>query len=93
MANYKINDSARLADDVQKSLCDRLSKKYAGIRNLGVKQGPFYVLVGATMPSILVETAFISNEHDAALLESQEYQDAAASGILAGIRNYIKGLH
>jgi N-acetylmuramoyl-L-alanine amidase len=93
MANYKINDSARLADDVQKSLCDRVAKKYAGTRNLGVKQGPFYVLVGATMPSILVETAFISNEHEAGLLGSQEYQETTASGILLGIRNYIKGLH
>jgi N-acetylmuramoyl-L-alanine amidase len=93
MANYKINDSARLADDVQKSLCDRVAKRYAGTRNLGVKQGPFYVLVGATMPSILVETAFISNEHEAGLLENKEYQDTAAFGILQGIRNYIKGLH
>lgn len=93
MANYKINDSARLADDVQKSLCDRVAKKYAGARNLGVKQGPFYVLVGATMPSILVEVAFISNEHEAELLGSQEYQETTASGILMGIRNYIKGLH
>ena len=93
MANYKINDSARLADDVQKSLCDRVAKKYAGTRNLGVKQGPFYVLVGATMPSILVETAFISNDHEAGLLVSQEYQETTASGILAGIRSYIKGLH
>ncbi len=93
MANYKINDSARLADDVQKSLCDRLSRKYSGTRNLGVKQGPFYVLVGATMPSILVETAFISNEHEAELLTSDAYQESAASGILQGIRNYIKRLH
>ncbi len=93
MANYKINDSARLAEEVQKNLCDRVSKKYDGTRNLGVKQGPFYVLVGATMPSILVETAFISNEHEAGLLENKEYQETTASGILQGIRNYIKGLH
>lgn len=93
MANYKINDSARLAEDVQKSLCDKVAKKYPGTRNLGVKQGPFYVLVGATMPSILVETAFISNDHEASHLEDSEFQETAASGILQGIRNYIKGLH
>jgi N-acetylmuramoyl-L-alanine amidase len=93
MANYKINDSARLADDVQKALHGRLEKKYSGIKNLGVKQGPFYVLVGATMPSILVETAFVSNEHDAELLKDSDYQESTAAGILEGVRNYIKELH
>ena len=86
MANYKINDSARLADDVQKALHGKLEKKFGGIKNLGVKQGPFYVLVGATMPSILVETAFISNEHDAELLTDSDYQEATAVGILEGVR-------
>lgn len=93
MANYKINDSARLADDVQKSLHGKLEKKFNGIKNLGVKQGPFYVLVGATMPSILVEAAFVSNEHDAELLIDDNYQDATAAGIVDGVRNYIKELH
>ncbi|MHC1698249.1 MAG: N-acetylmuramoyl-L-alanine amidase [Geobacteraceae bacterium] len=93
MANYKINDSARLADDVQKSLHGKLERKYRGIKNLGVKQGPFYVLVGATMPSILVETAFISNEHDAELLSDSDYHEATASGIVEGVRSYIKQLH
>lgn len=93
MANYKINDSARLADDVQKALHGKLEKKFGGIKNLGVKQGPFYVLVGATMPSILVETAFVSNDHDAELLTDNDYQEATAAGILEGVRSYIKGLH
>jgi N-acetylmuramoyl-L-alanine amidase len=93
MANYKINDSARLADDVQTSLHGKLEKKYGGLKNLGVKQGPFYVLVGATMPSILVETAFVSNEHDAELLTDNDYQDATAVGIVDGVRSYIKELH
>lgn len=92
MANHKINDSARMAEEVQKSLHSRVVKKYQGAKNLGVKQGPFYVLVGATMPSILVETAFISNDHEAGLLIDRDYQDTAATGILDGIRNYIKTL-
>lgn len=92
MANHKINDSARMAEEVQKALHARVAKKYQGTRNLGVKQGPFYVLVGATMPSILVETAFISNEHEAELLIDRDFQDTASTGILDGIRNYIKTL-
>jgi len=93
MANYKINDSARLAEDVQKSLHGKLEKKFGGMKNLGVKQGPFYVLVGATMPSILVETAFISNEREVELLTDDDYQETAAAGILEGVRSYIKNLH
>ncbi len=93
MANYKINDSARLAEEVQKALYSRVSRRHHEARNLGVKQGPFYVLVGATMPSILVEAAFISNDQEAELLRDPQYQEATATGIMEGIRNYLKGSH
>lgn len=92
MANYKLNDSARMADDVQKNLYRKIEKQFGGTRNLGVKQGPFYVLVGATMPSILVETAFISNETEVARLRNSQYQDTTVSGIVDGIREYIASL-
>ena len=92
MANYKLNDSARLADEVQKSLCKKVTKQYPGTKNLGVKQGPFYVLVGATMPSILVETAFISNQNEVTRLKDPEFQDTTASGIIDGIKGYIANL-
>ena len=64
MANAKINESSRLATEIQESLVQRISKKYSNVRDLGVRQGPFYVLLGATMPSVLVETAFISNPRE-----------------------------
>jgi len=89
MANYKLNDSAHLADEVQKALYKKALTGYPSVKNLGVKQGPFYVLVGATMPSILVETAFLSNERDEQKLLDPEYQDVTAQGILDGIRGYI----
>lgn len=89
MANHKLHDSARLADQVQKSLHKKISKQFEGTRNLGVKQGPFYVLVGATMPSILVETAFISNETEEERLKDLEYQETAVVGIIDGIKGYI----
>jgi N-acetylmuramoyl-L-alanine amidase len=92
MANYKLNDSAHLAEEVQKSLHKRLAGRYSGERNLGVKQGPFYVLVGATMPSILVEAAFISNEKEEARLKDPEFQDQVAEGVLDGIVSYISAL-
>ena len=92
MANYKLNDSAHLADDVQKALYKKALTGYPTVKNLGVKQGPFYVLVGATMPSILVETAFVSNERDEVKLKDPQYQDLTAEGILSGIKGYIASL-
>lgn len=92
MANYKLNDSAHLADEVQKALYKKIHGHYSGTRNLGVKQGPFYVLVGATMPSILVEVAFISNEAEEARLKDQTFLDRTADGIVDGIRGYIQTL-
>ena len=92
MANYKLNDSAHLAEEVQKALYKRMSGSYPATKNLGVKQGPFYVLVGATMPSILVESAFISNEKEEARLRDPAFQEQVAEGILDGIISYIASL-
>jgi N-acetylmuramoyl-L-alanine amidase len=92
MANYKLNDSAHLADEVQKAVYKRVSGSYSSTKNLGVKQGPFYVLVGATMPSILVESAFISNEREEARLKDPAFQEQVAEGILEGIISYIASL-
>ena len=92
MANYKLNDSAHLANEVQKALHKKALTGYPTVKNLGVKQGPFYVLVGATMPSILVETAFVSNERDELKLKDPQYQDLTAEGILSGIKGYLASL-
>jgi N-acetylmuramoyl-L-alanine amidase len=92
MANSKINDSAHLADEVQKGTYKRVSSRYPATRNNGVKQGPFYVLLGATMPSILVETAFLSNEAEEKNLNDPEYQETTVEGIVDGVRAYVTGL-
>lgn len=93
MANYKLNDSAHLAEEVQKALFKATKEKYPDTKSLGVKQGPFYVLVGATMPSILVETAFISNSTEEGRLKDTAYHTLAAEGILDGIQAYIASLN
>ncbi|MCK5619559.1 MAG: N-acetylmuramoyl-L-alanine amidase, partial [Candidatus Krumholzibacteria bacterium] len=61
--NEYINESSTFAEFVQKAMSDRLS-----IRNRGVKQANFVVLQGATMPAVLIETGFLSNPHEEALL-------------------------
>jgi N-acetylmuramoyl-L-alanine amidase len=92
MANYKLNDSAHLADEVQRSLFKKIRASYSDVKNLGVKQGPFYVLVGATMPSILVETAFLSNATEESRLKDPVYLEMTSEGILEGVRSYIMSL-
>lgn len=89
MKNEKINESSRLAADVQKSLCHDMRKKYSGIVNLGVKQAPFYVLIGARMPSILIETSFLSNKKECKRLLSPKYQNALCDSIVDGVEHYI----
>ena len=92
MANYKLNDSAHLADEVQRALHKKARSHYPDVKNLGVKQGPFYVLVGASMPSILVETAFLSNATEEARLNDPAFQILAAEGIFDGVRSYVISL-
>ena len=90
MQNAKINESSRLASHVQKATCKHLEKKYSQINSKGVKQAPFYVLLGAQMPAVLVETSFISNNRECKRLKDPAYQDRLAEGILQGIQGYIK---
>jgi N-acetylmuramoyl-L-alanine amidase len=90
MQNAKINESSRLATKVQSAMVQHLGSNFGYIQNKGVKQAPFYVLLGAQMPSILVEAAFISNPRECKRLTDEKYQEAVADGIVKGIRKYIQ---
>jgi len=92
MANYKLNDSAHLAEEVQKALYKRISGQDPATKNLGVKQGPFYVLVGATMPSILAEISFLTNGQEAALLRGGAYRQQIAEALFNGVMRYQRSL-
>jgi N-acetylmuramoyl-L-alanine amidase len=85
----KINESSRMAGTIQRSLAGKLGSTYR-IKNNGVKQAMFYVLHGAKMPSILVETSFISNPAEEKLLKSSDYKDTIALGIARGVADYAK---
>ncbi|MCG8470614.1 MAG: N-acetylmuramoyl-L-alanine amidase [Desulfobacterales bacterium] len=93
MKNAKINESSRLARYVQTSLVGSLKGKYSKIQDKGVKQAPFYVLLGARMPAILVETAFISNKRECKRLTSSAYQNRICDGIVKGVKRYIESTH
>ena len=92
MANAKINESSRLAAEIQKAMVGDLKRHYSDIRDLGVRQGPFYVLVGATMPSVLVEAAFISNHREESRLATSKFHEKTGSAIVKGVRNYSSDL-
>ena len=90
MQNAKINESSRLATHVQDSMYHGLRKNYNRVKSKGVKQAPFYVLLGAQMPAILVETAFISNSRECKRLINATYQERVCDSIITGIKRYIK---
>ena len=92
MLNTKIYESSRLAHKVQSGMYGAIKEGYGGTRNLGVKQAPFYVLIGAEMPAILVEVGFLSNSTEKKRLVSSKYQQEVAQGICAGIDAYIKSI-
>ena len=90
MKNSKIEESSRLAQQVHNSILNEVADKgYANIRNLGVKQAPFYVLIGAQMPAILLEMAFITNKDDVKNLKDPTFVGLLTQEIAAGIRSYV----
>lgn len=92
MLNTKISESSKLAYEVQRGMLSKARKRYKKVKDLGVKQAPFYVLIGAEMPAVLIETGFITNPTEKKRLTSQKYLEVLADGIAAGIDGYIKGI-
>ncbi len=90
MKNAKIDESSRLAGHVQEAIIRELKPRYSRIKNNGVKQAPFYVLLGAEMPCILIEVAFITNPRECRRLNSAGYQEDIVDAIVTGIQRYIK---
>ena len=90
--NSKIQESRDLAEFIQQSLVRALSRDLPSIKNLGVKGGPFWVLIGGEMPSVLVEISHLSNAKEEAKLKTRKYRDLAAQGIYDGIMEYIRSL-
>ena len=89
MKHAKIEESTRLANDVHKSIVGGMKKKYNNINDLGVKQAPFYVLLGARMPSILIESSFLSNKRECKRLMTKSYRNDICNAITDGIEKYI----
>ncbi len=85
----KIVQSHKLAIDVQNSMMKNLNGEYKGVKDGGVRPAPFYILVGASRPSILVEVGYITNPKERQRLFTSDYQDEIAEGIVEGVNRYL----
>jgi len=81
---FKSNQGKKLADRIQDKLSQSLNRE-----NRGIKYGNFYVISKTHMPSVLVETGFVSNKKEAILLQSQDYINRIADSILKGVNDYF----
>ena len=90
--NNKLAESRELATIVQTSLVRRLSMQNKTVHDLGVKQAPFVVLIGAQMPSVLAEISFLTNHSDAVLLKQSAYRQKIAQALCDGIVKYQASL-
>ncbi|MEO5760685.1 MAG: N-acetylmuramoyl-L-alanine amidase [Vicinamibacteria bacterium] len=91
--NSKIDESRDFAGIIQKNNVGGLSPEFSGVLDRGVHTAPFYVLIGANMPSILTEVGFISNPAEEKWLDSDAYQEKLAESLLEGVRDYLGQLN
>ncbi len=85
--------SRRLAGMVQKEVTSRVRARQGDVRDLGVKNALFYVLLGARMPAVLVETAFISNRVEEQRLASPAFQQVVADGVAQAVLDFAGRPH
>ena len=90
--NSKLNESRDFAGSIQRALVRGMRPGNKTIRDLGVKQAPFVVLIGAAMPSVLAEISFVTNRQEARLLKTPAYRQRIAESLLAGILRYQDSL-
>ncbi len=88
----KIQESQEFAKIVDRQFSTQLAREGDPQHDRGVKKAPFVVLIGANMPSILVEISFLSNPHDERLLRSGYYREKIAKALYSGIAHYVDSL-
>ncbi len=89
MQNTKLEESRDLAAYIQKGLYETVRKEFP-TRNLGVKTAPFYVLMGAEMPAVLVEVAFLTHPEEGRWLQNERFIDRVVDGIINGLQAYLE---
>jgi len=90
--NNKLDESRDFATQVQHAMMEKLRGQNKALRDLGVKQAPFVVLIGAAMPSVLAEISFVTNPQEARLLKSGAYRQKIAEALYGAVRKYQTSL-
>jgi N-acetylmuramoyl-L-alanine amidase len=90
--NNKLDESRDFATLVQRAMIEHLAKTNSNARDRGVKQAPFVVLIGAGMPSVLAEIAFMTHSQEGKLLKTPAYRQKIAEALSQGIRRYQRSL-
>ena len=90
--NDKLDESREFAEMVQDSLEEQLRPANPTLQDLGVKQAPFIVLIGAKMPSVLTEVSFLSNQAEALLLTEDDYRQRIAQALFNAVLRYQRTL-
>jgi N-acetylmuramoyl-L-alanine amidase len=90
--NNKLDESRQFAGIIQREMTAHLRGTNGDLKNHGVKQAPFVVLIGASMPSVLVEISFITHAQEGRLLKSGAYRQKIAEALFDAIRGYQKSL-
>jgi len=85
----KIIASNKLAIDIQKGVLNNLRKLYPNVKDNGAREAPFWVLVGAQMPAILLEIGYISNPDESARIADGKYQKWMVEGMMDGVKHYF----
>ena len=90
--NNKLDESRDFATIVQREMVGHLSSANKDLRDLGVKQAPFVVLIGAGMPSVLAEISFITHSQEGKLLKNKAYRQRIAEALYQGVERYQRSL-
>ncbi len=90
--NNKLAESREFATAVQASMVRNLRPRNQNFQDLGVKQAPFVVLIGAQMPSVLVEVGFVTNRTEAGLVKQTAYKQQMAQALVDAILRYRTSL-
>jgi N-acetylmuramoyl-L-alanine amidase len=88
----QVGQSLKLAEAIHQQILGAGRTVLPALSDRGVKRAMFYVLVGATMPAVLVEPSFITHPDEAQALTTERYRDQLAAGIAAGIVRYARSL-
>jgi N-acetylmuramoyl-L-alanine amidase len=83
-------ESMRLAQLVQAELVRQLGMRYETVRDLGAKEGPFFVIGNNAAPSVLVEAAFLTHREEGLRMRSEVYREQIADGVSRGILAFLE---